>query len=53
MDNINRNEPDLTLDNEKKHEAENESRDLQFLGDPNAALEQVKKEKPKKLFLKR
>ena len=53
MDNINRNEPDLTLDNEQKHEAENESRDLQFLGDPNAALEQAKKEKTKKSILKR
>lgn len=53
MDNINRNEPELTLDNENKTEAAVESRDLQFLGDPNAALEAAKKEKNKKSVVKR
>lgn len=53
QNNINRNEPELTLDNENKREAEVESRDLQFLGDPTAIAESAKKEKPKKSLLKR
>ncbi len=51
--NINRNEPELTLDNENKHEAVVESRELEFLGDPNALLETAKKEKKQKSLLKR
>ncbi len=59
MDNIQENkkttrqEPDLTLDTEQKPKAANDERSLEFLGDPNAALEQVKKDKPKKSALKR
>ncbi len=51
--NINRNEPDLTLDNENKTEAVVESKEFEFLGDPNAVPEISKKDKPKKSILKR